>query len=117
MASKPAKTLNEKIADADARGSKYLADANEASEKGNQAKAENLYAKGQYWLDRSNKLRGAGPTKDDGDLRRRRFHVCLSDAELKTIDDWRFENRVATRAEAVRQLCEIALKAEFIKGL
>lgn len=60
MNAKAAKTISEKVADADARGSKYLADANEASEKGNQAKAEKLYAKGQYWLDRSNKLRGCG---------------------------------------------------------
>ena len=55
-----AKTLSEKIADADARGGKYLADANEAAERGNQEKAEKLYEKGQYWLDRSNKLRGCG---------------------------------------------------------
>jgi hypothetical protein len=55
-----AKTLSEKIADADMRGSKYLADANEAAEKGKHAKAEKLYEKGQYWLDRSNKLRGCG---------------------------------------------------------
>lgn len=54
------KTLNEKIADADMRGGKYLADANEAAERGNHEKAEKLYEKGQFWLDRSNKLRGAG---------------------------------------------------------
>lgn len=60
MTSKPAKTLSEKIADADARGSKILADANEAAERGDHEKAEKLYAKGQYWLDRSNKLRGCG---------------------------------------------------------
>lgn len=55
-----AKTLNEKIADADDRGGRYLAEANEAAERGNQAKADRLYEKGQYWLDRSNKLRGCG---------------------------------------------------------
>lgn len=52
------KTLNERIADADERGSRYLADANEAAELGQHEKAERLYEKGQYWLDRSNKLRG-----------------------------------------------------------
>lgn len=52
------KTLSEKIADADARGGKYLADANEAAEKGQFEKAEKLYEKGQYWLDRVNKLLG-----------------------------------------------------------
>lgn len=54
------RTINERIADADARGGRYLADANEAAERGNQAKAEKLYEKGQYWLDLSNKLRGCG---------------------------------------------------------
>lgn len=54
------KTLNEKIADADERGSRYLADANEAAECGKTGKAQTLYVKGQYWLDRSNKLRGCG---------------------------------------------------------
>jgi hypothetical protein len=55
--SKAKKTLSERIADADERGGRYLADANEASERGDQKKAEELYEKGQYWLDRSNKLR------------------------------------------------------------
>lgn len=54
------KSLSEKIADADARGSAYLADANALREAGQMVKAEKLYIKGQYWLDRSNKLRGDG---------------------------------------------------------
>lgn len=51
-------TKEEKIVDAEDRGSRYLGDANEASERGCKAKAEKLYDKGQYWLDRANKLRG-----------------------------------------------------------
>lgn len=58
MNAKPAKSLSEKIAEADERGGRYLADANEAAERGHIVKAEKLYAKGQFWLDRSNKLRG-----------------------------------------------------------
>lgn len=54
------RTLSEKIADADERGSRWLALANEAAESGKTEKAERLYAKGQFWLDRSNKLRGCG---------------------------------------------------------
>lgn len=57
---KSLKTLSEKIAEADARGGRLLADANEAAERGNHEKAEKLYERGQYWLDRSNKLRGCG---------------------------------------------------------
>ena len=55
---KAKKTLSERIADADARGSHWLAEANEAADRGQKAKAEKLYEKGQYWLDLSNKLRG-----------------------------------------------------------
>ena len=55
---KPKKSLSERIADADERGGRYLADANEAAEKGDHKKAEKLYEKGQYWLDRVNKLLG-----------------------------------------------------------
>ena len=53
-----AKTLQEKIADAEDRGNRYLADANEAAEAGKKDEAEKFYAKGQFWLDRANKLRG-----------------------------------------------------------
>ena len=54
------KTLAQKIWEADAKGGNCLALANEAAEAGNHEKAEKLYAKGQFWLDRSNKLRGCG---------------------------------------------------------
>lgn len=47
----------EKIADADARGSNWLAEANAAAESGDQDKAQKCYDKGQFWLDRSNSLR------------------------------------------------------------
>jgi hypothetical protein len=55
---KSKKTLSERIAHADMMGGRYLADANEAAEKGQKEKAERLYEKGQYWLDVSNKLLG-----------------------------------------------------------
>lgn len=40
--------------------SRYLADANEADAAGKRDKADKLYAKAQYWLDRANKARGWG---------------------------------------------------------
>jgi hypothetical protein len=54
------KTLNEKIIEADYFGNKYLGDFNERIERlGHEdAKAQKLYAKGQFWLDRYNKLVG-----------------------------------------------------------
>lgn len=58
MSKTPVKTLRERIADADARGSNWLAKANDLSEAGKKKQAEECYEKGQFWLDRSNKLRG-----------------------------------------------------------
>lgn len=55
---KTEKTLADKIADADAKGSNWLAKGNEYAERGENEKAEECYRKGQFWLDRSNKLRG-----------------------------------------------------------
>ena len=39
---------------------RYLADANEAAEQGKNDKAERLYEKAQYWLDKANNARGWG---------------------------------------------------------
>jgi hypothetical protein len=50
--------LYAKILRADELSGRYLADANEAEEAGNFKKAEKLFAKAQYWLDRHNKLIG-----------------------------------------------------------
>ena len=47
-----------KAIEAEERASKWLADGNEAAERGNHAKAERCYEKGQYWLDRLNRLEG-----------------------------------------------------------
>ncbi|MBY5863237.1 hypothetical protein [Rhizobium leguminosarum] len=52
------KTPQEKIIEANEWSSRHLADANEAAERGDMMKAEKLYAKSQYWLDRYNKLAG-----------------------------------------------------------
>lgn len=47
-----------KIADAQHRCNTWLADGNAAQERGNTARAEQCYAKSQFWLDRLNKLEG-----------------------------------------------------------
>ena len=41
--------------------------------------------------------------------RENRVPIMLSEAELKVIDDWRFSNRVATRSDAIRRLCQMGL--------
>lgn len=51
-------TKEEKAAYADMQASAWLADGNEAEERGDHAKAEKCFAKSQYWLDRYNALAG-----------------------------------------------------------
>jgi|GEM_PF-1966189 len=46
----------------------------------------------------------------DAPRRDKRMPVMLSQAELDAIEKYRFENRVATRAEAVRRLVKIGLE-------
>lgn len=53
-----AETLQEKILEADGKAQMYLGNSNEASERGDREKADRLYAKAQFWLDRLNKLSG-----------------------------------------------------------
>lgn len=48
----PKRPLSERIADADARASMYLGNANEAEERGDFARAERLREKCQFWMDR-----------------------------------------------------------------
>ena len=55
---KAKRPLHDRILEAEERASRYLADGNEASERGNHDKAERLWEKGQFWLDRYNRLAG-----------------------------------------------------------
>lgn len=41
--------------------------------------------------------------------RENRVPIMMSEAELQSVDDWRYANRVATRSEAIRRLCQIGL--------
>ena len=51
-------STHEKALYAEGQGSKWLADANEAAERGDHVRAEVLYEKSQYWLDRYNRIAG-----------------------------------------------------------
>ncbi|WP_439623973.1 hypothetical protein [Shinella sp.] len=52
--------------------------------------------------------------------RENRIHMMMSEEELTAIDDWRFANRIATRSDAIRRLCQIGLvldeKASTLQG-
>lgn len=45
---------------AESRAATYLADANEAKERGDVERAESLYGKSQFWHDRMNRYLGNG---------------------------------------------------------
>lgn len=52
----------------------------------------------------------ARPKLGEGETER--LHMKLSADELEAIDNWRYTNRVPSRSEAVRRLCQIAISGE-----
>ncbi len=46
----------------------------------------------------------------NGLSRETRLQIMLNEEELAAIDDWRFEQRMPSRAAAIRHLLNIALK-------
>ena len=44
--------------------------------------------------------------------RENRIPMMMSDDEVKAIDDWRYQNRVATRSDAIRRLAQMALRID-----
>ncbi|MDR6817020.1 acyl carrier protein phosphodiesterase [Neorhizobium sp. 2083] len=48
------------------------------------------------------------------DPREKRVPFMMSDRELLEVDEWRFTNRVATRADALRRLCKLGLALDRI---
>ena len=47
--------------------------------------------------------------------RETRLQIMLDDTELAAIDDYRFANRMPSRAAAVRQLLRLGMKAVGVK--
>lgn len=60
VSSRKKRTVHERALDAEMLGSRWLADGNEAAERGNKRRAELCFDKAQYWLDRANLLTGRG---------------------------------------------------------
>lgn len=56
----PRKPLADRILDAEVRSSQWLADANDARERGDERRAAECDTKSQFWLDRYNLLSGRG---------------------------------------------------------
>lgn len=51
-----------------------------------------------------------------GLMRETRLQIMLADEELAAIDDWRFKQRMPSRAAAVRHLLRIGLEAAIRGG-
>lgn len=50
--------------------------------------------------------------REDRELKTVKFQMMLTPSETKAIDDWMFNNRFRSRAEAIRRLCQIAIEIE-----
>jgi len=48
--------------------------------------------------------------------RETRLQIMLSDEELAAIDDWRFQQRMPSRAAAIRQLLNVGLRIKQLDG-
>jgi hypothetical protein len=47
----------------------------------------------------------------NGMFRETRLQIMLNNEELAAIDDWRFKQRMPSRAAAIRELLQVGLKA------
>jgi hypothetical protein len=54
----------------------------------------------------------APPKKNPDDLKNQRIPIMMSEDELQAIDDWRFANRLPSRGDAIRRLCQIGILSE-----
>lgn len=52
----------------------------------------------------------------NGLSRETRLQIMLNEEELAAIDDWRFKQRMPSRAAAIRQLLNIALRIQQKDG-
>lgn len=46
---------------------------------------------------------------EEKELKTIKFQMMLSEREAREIDDWSFSNRIRSRAEAIRRLCQMAM--------
>ena len=51
----------------------------------------------------------------DGQGRETRLQIMLTDRELEVLDDWRFAQRMPSRASAIRELLRRGLAAEGLE--
>lgn len=52
------------------------------------------------------------PMADEKELKDQRVPIMMTPSELEAIDDWMFKNRIRSRGEAIRRLCQVALATD-----
>jgi hypothetical protein len=53
---------------------------------------------------------------DEKELKDQRVPIMMTPSELEAIDDWMFKNRIRSRGEAIRRLCQIGLATDTNVG-
>jgi len=48
---------------------------------------------------------------DEKELKDQRIPIMMTPSEVEAIDDWAFKNRIRSRGEAIRRLCQVGLYA------
>lgn len=52
----------------------------------------------------------ARPKKPDGEIKDQRVPLVMTPSELQELDDWMHENRIRSRGEAIRRLCQVGIR-------
>lgn len=50
--------------------------------------------------------------KSEGETKTHQQHLLMAPSEVQAIDDWGFSNRIRSRGEAIRRLCQMGLAME-----
>ncbi|MFN3321486.1 MAG: hypothetical protein ACK43M_22380 [Allorhizobium sp.] len=53
---------------------------------------------------------------DSKELKDQRIPIMMTPSEVESIDDWAFKNRIRSRGEAIRRLCQVGLIWDEYKG-
>lgn len=54
-----------------------------------------------------------GRPKSTGEIKSHQQHLLMAPSEVKAIDEWMFANRLKSRGEAIRRLCQIGMGVEL----
>ncbi len=53
-----------------------------------------------------------GRKKSDAEIKSHQQHLLMAPSEIEAIDNWMFENRIRSRGEAIRRLCQTGIVLE-----